>query len=136
MRSRPILERLATLVLTSWLLIATSVGGLHDPRCPHHPGGSGDQPVSAGHEGHAPAPRGHEGHQEHQAPSGDAEDACSCEGGLCVLSAAVDVCLQSACGVPLDAPRFETSSAPAIADLRPDAHSYSQPPGRGPPAVV
>lgn len=110
-----------------------SVGGLHDPRCPHHPGGSGDQPVSAGHEGHAPAASGHEGHQ---APSGDSQDACSCEGGLCVLSAAVDVCLQSARGVSLGTPRFDTFASPALAELAPDAHSYSQPPGRGPPAVV
>jgi hypothetical protein len=143
MRSRSLLERLSTLVVTGGLLAATSFGSMHDPSCSHHRAAEEGVPAAAGgHAGHGPAHHASlasraatEDPASHGPQHGSSTEDCTCPGGLCVLSVAA----------PLPATR-STEWAPAAAShadssaewvaFAPPAPEHVQPPGTGPPLRV
>jgi len=132
------MERLTALALASGVLLTSSMGSLHDPHCPHHPG-SADHEAWVGavaldvggtdeHAGHA---------SSHGAPSGDqAPEDCTCEGGLCVLSAVVGPPAVAAAEISVGDARPTGSRPTVVAVMAGTPDRYLQPPGTGPPAIV
>lgn len=121
------------------VVFATSLGSIHDPSCPHHPGesGHGSWYASVLHgEQHEEATSA-EAHSHRHAPSSDeAPDDCTCSGGLCVLSVVAGPPVQTASEISFG--QTEPDDAGFAADIVPTHHSerYLQPPGRGPPTVL
>jgi len=118
---------------------ATSLGSIHDPRCPHHPGAGGHESWYASvlhgsqHAGAASA----DTHSHQHSPSSDeAPEDCTCTGGLCVLSVVAGPPVQTASEISFG--QTEPDNVGFAADAVPtlEAERFLQPPGRGPPAVV
>jgi hypothetical protein len=133
-QSRTILERVVALVVTGGVVFASSVGGIHDPRCPHHAGNAGAEAEHApAHAGHHGATSSHDGSRGPAPQSGG--EGCTCDGGLCVTSLIADPRPQPSPVVSVDATREERSTFPVpdVRLARPERGAL--PLWTGPPAV-